>query len=165
MRDDIDQQKPLVKLDLVVMRGFTHPNGTVISTRDYDGYRAILKTGAARVFLALTRGDNSYDWLDVTDQCAGHIDVVNERFLNIPNLHSSEVEDLNNELSRCRRSPHEFEILAIPQRLADETGAVSAIRGTVTIRDRKSGAKRVYETGHASTWVEQFVSDLQSGAL
>ena len=165
MRDDIDQQKPLVKLDLVVMRGFTHPNGTIISTGDYRGYRAVLTTGAARVFLALDPAENSHDWLDVTDQCAGHINVVNERFLNIPNLHSSEVEDLNNELSRCRRSPHEFEISATPQRLADESGAVSAARGSVTIRNRKSGAKRVYETGHASTWVEQFVSDLQSGAL
>ena len=165
MRDDIDPQKPIVKLDLS-SRNWTHPNGTAISEGDRSGYRAMMKTGESRVYMALIPGDMSYDWLDVSDQFAsGNLTVIGERLMTVPNLHSSEVEDLNNEFSRHGRWPHEFEISATPQRLADESGAISAYRGTVTIRNRKSGAERTYQTGHGSTLVAQFASDLKGGTL
>jgi len=166
MRDDIDPEKPLVKLVLLSRNNWTHPNGTAISEGDRDGYHAVMRTGEKRVFMALTPGDMSYDWLDVTDQFkSGNLSVIGERLMTVPNLHSSEVEDVNNELDRCGRLTHEFEISATPQRFADESGTVSAYRGTVTVRNRKSGTKRTYQTGHASTWVAQFASDVKSGVL
>lgn len=71
MRDDVDADKPLVKLLLVSRTTWTHPNGTVIAEGDRNGYRAVMKTGETRCFMALTVGDNSYNWLDVTDQVRG----------------------------------------------------------------------------------------------
>jgi hypothetical protein len=166
MRDDIDPEKPLVKLDLLNRNNWTHPNGTAISEGDRDGYHAVMRTGEKRVFMALMPNDMSYEWLDVTDQLmSGNLSVIGERWMTVPNLRSSEVGDLNSELDRRGRLTHEFEISATPQRLDDESGALSVYRGTVTIRNRKTGAERTYETGHASTWVVQFTDDLQSGAL
>jgi len=83
--------------------------------------------------------------------------------MTIPNLRPSEVDDLKNELSRQQRSLDEFDVSATPQRLDDQSGGISADRGTVTIKLRKTGAERTYETGHASTWIAQFASDLGSG--
>lgn len=83
----------------------------------------------------------------------------------IGNLRSSEVDDLKTELQRQHRSLDEFDVSATPQRLDDEFGAISANRGTVTIKLRKTGAERTYGTGHASTWVVQFSNDLQAGAF
>jgi len=68
MRDDVDPDKPLMKLLLVSRTTWTHPNGTVIAEGDRYGYRAVMKTGETRCFMSLMPGDNSYDWLDVTDQ-------------------------------------------------------------------------------------------------
>jgi hypothetical protein len=56
-RDDIDPQKPLVKLLLVSRSNWTHPNGTAISEGDRDGYRAVMKTGETRVFMSLMPGE------------------------------------------------------------------------------------------------------------
>jgi len=84
---------------------------------------------------------------------------------NIPNLRPSEVDDLKSELRRQQRSLDEFDVSATPQRLDDQTGQISANRGTVTIKLRKTGVERTYETGHASTWVVQFASDLDAGAF
>jgi hypothetical protein len=81
----------------------------------------------------------------------------------IPNLRQSEVDDLKTELRRQRRSLDEFDVSATPRRLDDETGNISADRGTVTLKLHKSGAERTYATGHASTWIVQFASDLESG--
>ena len=64
-RDDIDPQKPLVKLLLINRSDWAHPNGTAISEGDRDGYRAVMRTGETRVFMSLMPGDI---WLDVTDQ-------------------------------------------------------------------------------------------------
>jgi hypothetical protein len=91
--------------------------------------------------------------------------LVEEAKNAISNLHSSEVDDLKTELKSHHRSLDEFEVSATPQRLDDETGNISANRGTVTIKLRKTGAKRTYETGHASAWVVQFADDLKSGAF
>jgi hypothetical protein len=79
MRDNIDPQKPLAKLLLISRGNWTHPNGTRITEGDRDGYRAVMRTGETRVFMSLTPGDLSYDWLDVTDQTrTGHF-LVCER--------------------------------------------------------------------------------------
>lgn len=85
--------------------------------------------------------------------------------MTIPNLRSAEVDDLKTELGRQHRSLDEFEVSATPKRLDSQSGAVSADRGTVTIKLRKSGAERTYETGHASTWIAQFATDLQAGSF
>jgi hypothetical protein len=79
MRDDVDPQKPVVKLLLVSRNAWTHPNGTVVQEGDRNGYRAVMKTGETRVFMALTPGDMSYDWLDVTDQAKAGYFIVCER--------------------------------------------------------------------------------------
>jgi hypothetical protein len=79
MRDDIDPQKPLVKLVLVSRSNWTHPNGTAVSEGDRNGYRAVMKTGETRVFLSLMPGDMSYDWLDVTDQARADVFIIWER--------------------------------------------------------------------------------------
>ncbi|MGA3304025.1 MAG: hypothetical protein ABSC72_12160 [Methylovirgula sp.] len=78
-RDDIDAQKPLVKLLLVSRSNWTHPNGTAISEGDRDGFRAVMKTGETRVFMSLLPGDMSYDWLDVTDQARAGVFIICER--------------------------------------------------------------------------------------
>jgi hypothetical protein len=163
MRDDIDPKKPIVRLHLVNRSTYAHTNGTSIQEGDYNGYRAVMRTGETHCFVALSPGDNSYDWLDVTADVRGGHFLVFER--DVPNLHPSEADDFYNELRRHGRLIHEFGIAATPQKLADESGAVSAIHGTVTICNRKSGAERTYQTGHASTWVVEFSDDLKSGAL
>jgi hypothetical protein len=79
MRDDIDPQKPLVKLLLVNRNTYKLANGTTLSEGDYNGYRAVMRAGETRVILATAPGDMSYDWLDVTDDAkAGHF-IVAER--------------------------------------------------------------------------------------
>ncbi len=79
MRDDIDPQKPLVKLLLVSRNNWRHPNGTAISEGDRDGYRAVMRKGETRVFMSLMPGDMSYDWVDVTDQVKAGYFIVHER--------------------------------------------------------------------------------------
>jgi hypothetical protein len=83
--------------------------------------------------------------------------------MTISNLRSADVDDLKSELARHHRSLDEFEVSATPQRLDSQSGAISANRGTVTIKLRKTGAERTYETGHASTWIVQFSDDLKAG--
>jgi hypothetical protein len=78
-RDDIDQQKPLVKLLLVSRSNWVHPNGTAVSEGDRDGYRAVMKTGEKRIFMVLMPGDMSYDWLDVTEQATAGFFIICER--------------------------------------------------------------------------------------
>lgn len=89
--------------------------------------------------------------------------LVEEEKNTIPNLYPSEVDDFKTELRRQRRSLNEFDVWATPKRLDNESGQISADRGTVTIKLRKTGVERTYETGHASTWVVQFASDLDAG--
>jgi hypothetical protein len=163
MRDDIDQQKSVVRLHLVNRTNYRHANGTTIAEGDYNGYRAVMRTGETRCFMALRPGDNSYDWLDVTDDTMSGRFIVIER--DIPNLMPGETDDFYSELRRHGRSVHEFGISATPRQLDDQSGAISADRGTVTVRNRKSGAERTYETGHASKWVVEFSDDLKGGVL
>lgn len=79
MRDDIDPQKPFLKLLLVSRNNWRHPNGTAVSEGDRNGYRAVMSTGETRVFMSLMPGDMSYDWLDVTDQVKAGFFIVYER--------------------------------------------------------------------------------------
>jgi hypothetical protein len=80
MRQDIDPEKPLVRLLLLSRFNWTHPNGTAVSEGDRDGYRAVMKTGETRVFMSLMPGDMSSDWLDVTEEAARtDIFIIKER--------------------------------------------------------------------------------------
>jgi hypothetical protein len=78
MRDDIDPQEPLVKLLLVNRNTYRLASGATLSEGDYDGYRAVMRTGETRVFLSQV-GDMSYDWLDVTADAKKDRFIVLER--------------------------------------------------------------------------------------
>lgn len=77
------------------------------------------------------------------------------------NVLPSEAEDFVNEVKRHRRLLEEFDVTATPQQLTGP--GISPYRGTITIRNRKSGAERTYSTGHGSIWVAEFVRDLEAG--
>lgn len=77
------------------------------------------------------------------------------------NIHPSEAEDFITEIKRHRRSLEEFEVTATPQQLTGP--GISPYRGTITIRNRKSGAAQTYSTGHGSIWVSEFARDLEAG--
>jgi hypothetical protein len=83
--------------------------------------------------------------------------------MTISRLLSSQMDDFKSELKRHHRSLDEFDVSATPLRLDDESGAISADRGTVTIKLRKTGVECTYATGHGSTWVVQFSDDLKAG--
>jgi hypothetical protein len=83
--------------------------------------------------------------------------------MTISNLHPSEVDDFKTELKRQHRSLDEFDLSATPLRLDNQSGAISANRGTVTIKLCETGVERTYATGHGSTWVVQFSDDLKAG--
>jgi hypothetical protein len=85
--------------------------------------------------------------------------------VSFENIHRSEVEDFRTELRRHGRSVEEFDVSATPQSLADQSGAIRSIHGEVTIRNRKSGEQRTYDTGHATNWVARFGEDLKAGIL
>jgi hypothetical protein len=82
--------------------------------------------------------------------------------MSLSNLHPSVVDDFKTELVRRGRSIEEFDVSATPQHPADASRAfvLSACLGTVTIKDRKSGIERTYETGLGSSWVARFANDL-----
>jgi hypothetical protein len=73
--------------------------------------------------------------------------------MSISNLHPSEVADFENEPRRYGRSIDGFDVSATPERSADQSGAITAYSGTVTIRNHQTGTTRTYRTGHASHWV------------
>ena len=68
-------------------------------------------------------------------------------------------------MQRYGRSIEQFDISATPRTLDDQSGALSADRGTVTIRNRETGTTRTYPTGHASSWVAEFSTDVKFGLL
>ena len=84
----------------------------------------------------------------------------------IANVHKSEAEDFEAELRRHKRSEDEFDIVATPQKpLSQQAGVISPYGGTITIKNKKSGAERTYPTGHGSSWVADFSADLEAGVL
>jgi hypothetical protein len=85
--------------------------------------------------------------------------------MSIPHVHPSELDDFEQELRREGRSIEEFDVSATPQRLADQSGGISAYSGTVTVRNRTTGTERTYRTGHGSRWLAEFADDLKVGLL
>jgi hypothetical protein len=86
--------------------------------------------------------------------------------MSIANVHHSEAEDFETELRRHKRSADEFEVLTTPQvPLSQEAGVISPYRGSITIKNKKTGAERTYATGHAANWVADVSADLKSGVL
>jgi len=84
----------------------------------------------------------------------------------IANVHESEAEDFEAELRRHKRSKDEFEIVATDQKLfSQQAGVISPFGGTITIKDKKSGAERTYPTGYGSSWVADFCADLETGVF
>lgn len=162
MREDVNPRKPVMRLDLVNRNTYTHANGTVISEGDRYGFRVVMKTGEIRTFMALMPSDLSHDWIDITaDVTAGRY-IVSERQMDIAYLRTSEVEDFNAALKSNGRSIEEFDILATPLTLADPARKISALLGTITISNSKSGVERTYERGHMSDWLTEFRNDLKA---
>jgi hypothetical protein len=81
-------------------------------------------------------------------------------------VHPSEAEDFENEVRRAKRSMDEFEITSTPQEpLTRRSGVISPLSGSITIKNKKTGAERVYRTGHVSGWVMEAIADIKAGAL
>jgi hypothetical protein len=109
-------------------------------------------------------------------QCAGlkfrigsllhrHFSQLEAR-MTIANIHKSEAEDFEAELRRHKRSEDEFEIVATPQMpYSQQAGVISPYGGTITIKNKKSGAERTYPTGSGSSWVVDFSADLEARVL
>lgn len=75
-------------------------------------------------------------------------------------IHRSEREDFETEVRRRRRSPDEFELLTDDPVM---TGThIQPTRGTVTARNKSTGAARTYSY---MTWVTDFMRDLDAGVL
>lgn len=84
----------------------------------------------------------------------------------IANVHNSEAEDFEAELRRHKRSEDEFDIVATPQKpFSQQAGVISPYGGTITIKNKRSGAERTYTTGHGSSWVADFSADLEARVL
>ena len=84
----------------------------------------------------------------------------------IANVHESEAEDFEAELRRHKRSKDEFDIVATQKKLfSQQAGVISPYGGTITIKNKKSGAERTYHTGYGSSWVADFSADLRTGVL
>jgi hypothetical protein len=73
-------------------------------------------------------------------------------------IHPSEVEDFERELRRYKLLPDDLELTADDPVM---TGTqIQATRGTVTVRNNKTGASRTYSY---MTWVADFARDLDAG--
>ena len=84
----------------------------------------------------------------------------------IVNVHKSEAEDFEAELRRHKRSRDEFEIAATLQKpFSQQAGVISPYGGTITIKNKRSGAERTYPTGYGSSWVADFSADLEGRVL
>jgi hypothetical protein len=66
MRTDIESNS-VVRLHLIGRADWQHQSGAMIQAGDYYGYRALTPSGERRVFLALHPGDDSADWIDITN--------------------------------------------------------------------------------------------------
>ncbi len=71
-RSDIDPTS-IVPLNLIGRHVWQHKNGTIVQAADYNGFRALTPSKEPRYFLAVTPGDLSVDWLDITDQIGNFI--------------------------------------------------------------------------------------------
>ena len=78
---------------------------------------------------------------------------------------SSQIDDFKNEIKRQHRSLDEFDVSATPLRLDEASGALSAYRGTVTIKLRKTGVERSYETATPRRGLCSFPTILKGGVF
>ena len=72
------------------------------------------------------------------------------------------IQDFHQVLTTSRRSIEDFELIENEQS-AENQDRVSAVTGTVTIRNKKSGRVHNYKAGMATTWLVDFQDDLLSG--
>jgi hypothetical protein len=60
----------------------------------------------------------------------------------------------------------EFQITSTPQEpLTRQSGVISPVSGSITIKSKKTGAERTYRTGHVSGWIMEAIADIRAGAL
>lgn len=79
------------------------------------------------------------------------------------NIHESEWEDVDAELRRRRRTRDEFDW---KEEVAPLRGTgIQPLRGMLTVRNLKTGVACVYQTGHGSVWVTDFLRDLDARML
>lgn len=86
--------------------------------------------------------------------------------ITLDNVRENEVKDLIAELHHAKRSLDEFDISVSPRRLlTHESRIISPIVGGITIRNKKTGVERTYQTGHTSTWIMSVIADIKAGEL
>lgn len=79
------------------------------------------------------------------------------------NIDDSEWEDFETELKRYRRIHDEFEI---SERVYPMVGTgIQPMVSDVTVRNRRTGAERLYHAGQSSSWVAEFARDLAAHVL
>ncbi len=84
----------------------------------------------------------------------------------IEHVHPSEAEDFVSELRRHKRSFDEFDIVATrEQPLTQQSHVISPVVGSITIKNKTTGAERIYRTGSGSTWIMQASDDIRTGVL
>ena len=72
----------------------------------------------------------------------------------------SEREDFESAIDRAGYDKHDLEI---SEENAFPAQGIGVITGTVTIRNKRTGVERMYKAGHATAWVVEFETDLQTG--
>jgi hypothetical protein len=73
----------------------------------------------------------------------------------------SELNDFRAALRRHGLAESGFDVSSLERPLP--VGRISPTTGMVTVRNKKTGAKRTYEAGHGTAWVVQFEKDLNAG--
>src|SRR3954464_8646148 len=73
----------------------------------------------------------------------------------------TEIEDFHQALATSRRSIEDFELIENEQSPENQNG-VSALTGTVTITNKRSGRAHSYKAGMGTTWPVDFQDDLLS---
>ena len=74
----------------------------------------------------------------------------------------TEIQDFHQALTTSRRSIEDFELVENEQSPENQIGG-SAVTGTVTITNKKSGRAHSYKAGMGTTWPVDFQDDLLSG--
>lgn len=88
------------------------------------------------------------------------------------NIPSNEWKDLETELKSHGRKLDDFEFVEDvkqvfgtgTQPIAQMTGT-QPIKGTVKVKNKKTGQTKTYHTGHGSKWVAEISRDLKAKAL
>jgi hypothetical protein len=75
----------------------------------------------------------------------------------------SEREDFQQAIRNKGFEPDDFELTE--KQDPPQGGGIYAIKGTVTIERKSTGARKSYQAGHGSAWPAEFEDDLESGAF